>query len=71
MWSITIESGDGFKYGGVIDIVNVLDMGDTYNVMGDMGEDIYMPKGGCYFDNNMIQYRGNGIEVSIHYIDQG
>ena len=32
MWSITIECG-GFKYYSVIDIINVLDMVDTYNVM--------------------------------------
>lgn len=64
MWMLEIKDGD-FKYHNVVDVVDILDMGDTYNVVTDMCGNMWLPKRYCYLDHNMIQYRGEGITVSL------
>lgn len=67
MWEITINDAQGFNYFGVIDIVNILDMGDFYNIMVEDGADIYLHKKDCVIRSNIIIYRGN-ISLVIEYM---
>jgi len=68
MWSIEMDGRNGFRYVGITEISNVADMGDTYNVMLEMWGDMYLPKSNCIVGQNMIQYKGEEVTVTIQYM---
>lgn len=64
MWIINITDKVGLTCYDVIDIMDVVDMEDTYNVMAGTF-DLYLAKEYCTVTNNTIIYKTNDLDVLI------
>ncbi len=56
----------GFSCYEVIDIENIIDLGDSYNIVwGD--NEMFIDKDGCSITDNNIIYKNNDVEIYIEY----
>lgn len=56
----------GFSCYEVINIENIIDLGDSYNIVwGD--NEMFIDKDGCSITDNNIIYKNNDVEVYIEY----
>lgn len=66
-WMVNVTDKVGFSCYDVIDIDNIVDMGDTYNIMaGDT--DMYLDKKYCDISGDLIKYRDNHIEIYMELL---
>lgn len=71
MYTIHITDKIGFTYYDIINISDVIDLGDTYNIITDIG-DMWLDKDNCYIIyNNMgniesLEYNTPQSNVLIH-----
>lgn len=56
----------GFSCYEVINIENIIDLGDSYNIVwGD--NEMFIDKDGCSITDNNIIYKNNDVEIYIEY----
>lgn len=58
----------GFSSYQVIEIDNIMDLGDCYNIVWGNNE-IFINKDGCVITEESITYKGDNIEIYIDRID--
>ena len=72
MYTINVEGRGGFSYCDIIQVREVLDVGDSYNLVTDMG-DMWMEKKYCFMvrDDDILryaEYRGSWMTVYVEEI---
>lgn len=73
MWSINVVDKVGFSCYDIIDVREIIDMGDSYNIITTTG-DMFIEKEYCNIDeiNNIItkiEYTAADVEIYIERLD--
>ena len=73
MWSINVVDKVGFSCYDIIDVREIIDMGDSYNIITTMG-DIFIEKEYCNMDEindiiTKIEYAAADVEIYIERLD--
>lgn len=63
-WTLTIVNKTGFSCYTIIDIDEIMDMGDSYNVVAN-GMEIWMDKEHCVVKPECIHYNSPTLEVYL------
>lgn len=63
-WVISIIDKSGFSYYDTIDMPEIIDLGNTYNIVTNMG-DMFLAKDNCTIGDDIIQYQGKDINVIL------
>lgn len=68
VWTINLADGCGFTYSDMVRIDEIVEIGDTYNLVTDMG-DMWMEKNKCYMTENYIEYQGEWFVAEFRRIE--
>lgn len=77
MWSINVVDKVGFSCYDIIDVREIIDMGDSYNIITTMG-DMFIEKEYCNMDEiivgeniiiTKIEYTAADVEIYIERLD--
>jgi hypothetical protein len=66
-WIINIIDKIGFSCYDVVEVFEVVDLGDTYNIITAEG-DIFLEKDYCYISGGVVQYNTEFINVYMEKI---
>lgn len=69
-WIINIMDKIGFSCYDVVDILEIVDLGDSFNLITGRG-DMWLEKDYCNIRGNIIEYSTDYINIYIERIDDG
>lgn len=66
-YTLTITNKVGFSCYTTINVDEVVELGESYNIIAG-GTEIYLPKDNTLRGDNYLYYRDGGVEVYLEYI---
>lgn len=65
---LTVMDKIGFSCYSTIQVLELVDLGDTYNLITDNG-DVFLEKDRCVVTDHSIEYEGNGLSVWLEWVE--
>ena len=65
---LTVMDKIGFSCYSTIQVLELVDLGDTYNLITDNG-DLFLEKDRCVVTSSSIEYEGEGLSVWLEWIE--
>jgi len=68
VWTMNLADGKGFNYFDMVQIDEIVEVGDNYNLVTDMG-DMWLNKDHCYMADGYIEYQGEWFVAEFRRLD--
>lgn len=68
MWLLSITDNNGFYNYNTVEIEDIIDMGDSYNIMLTNNNELFLDKQHCSVTDKKIYYNNKNLEVLLEVV---